>query len=65
MNQLRVNARVELPNLACQGTIEHIDEVHVRVRWDDGKVGLLYFDQRMIPNAFRLHVIARVSEGRQ
>jgi hypothetical protein len=60
---MKTTDRVELPDLTCQWTIEHIDELHVRVRWDDGKVGLLYFDQRMIPNAFRLRLIARVSGG--
>jgi hypothetical protein len=46
--------RVEHANIAnCFGTIDHNDHVrgYVRVNWDDGKIGLLYYDDEMLPNA--------------
>ncbi len=36
------HARTKL--LSAHGTVEHVDDNHVRVRWDDGQIGLLYFD---------------------
>jgi hypothetical protein len=46
--------RVELASLNCSGRVEHVDDEHVRVRWDDGKIGLLYWEPGMIPNAHHL-----------
>lgn len=51
MSNLAPGKRVELCGVGFLGTVEHIDSEHVRVRWDDGKIGLLYFDDRMMPNA--------------
>jgi len=28
------------------GTVEHVDHEHVRVRWDDGQIGNLFFDDK-------------------
>jgi hypothetical protein len=46
--------RVELASVGCQGTVEYADPTYVRVRWDDGQIGLLYYDDRMIPKARHL-----------
>jgi hypothetical protein len=51
---LRPHDRVELASLGCTGTVERADAQHVRVKWDDGKVGLLYWDAGMLPNANHL-----------
>lgn len=44
------NDRVEHIILGIKGTIEFATSGHLRVRWDDGKLGLLYFDDS-VPNA--------------
>ena len=36
--------RVELVSADYKGTVEYADATHVRVKWDEGHVGLLYFD---------------------
>lgn len=54
-----VGKRVELIQLSCFGTVEHCDAGHVRVRWDDGRVGLLYFDESMVPNARYLRCVPK------
>jgi hypothetical protein len=41
----------------CFGTVDHADHYYVRVKWDDGKVGLLYFDRGMVPDARKLIVL--------
>lgn len=56
MNRLKAGDRVEHPGVvvtaaASRGTVEHADASYVRVKWDDGMVGLLYYDEKMIPNA--------------
>jgi hypothetical protein len=53
-SQLSEGDRVEHANIAnCFGTVDHNDPIrgYVRVNWDDGKIGLLYYDDGMIPNA--------------
>ena len=39
--------------LSAPGTVEYVDDTHVRVRWDDGQIGLLYRDD---------HATARVRD---
>lgn len=51
LSDLIAGARCELAQIGCFGTVEYADAKHVRVRWDDGTVGLLYYDNMMIPNA--------------
>jgi hypothetical protein len=53
-SQLSKGDRVEHANIAnCFGTVYHDDPIrgYVRVNWDDGQIGLLYYDDGMIPNA--------------
>lgn len=61
MSELSEGDRVELIQLSCLGTVEHADAGHVRVRWDDGTVGLLYFDESMMPNARYLRRLSSLS----
>ena len=42
--RLQVGNRVEHVLLGCKGTVVFAMSSHVRVRWDDGKLGILYFD---------------------
>lgn len=36
------------------GIVEHMDSHHVRVLWEDGKIGLLYWDRQMMACAWNL-----------
>jgi hypothetical protein len=50
--------RVEHAEVAdCFGTVDHSDHYYVRVKWDDGQIGLLYYDEGMIPDARKLLVL--------
>lgn len=53
---LDIGDRVEhiLCTSSVNGTVEHAGKGHVRVRWDDGTVGLLYDDQSMVCQARHL-----------
>ena len=53
-----VGDRVESLSVGCAGTVEHAADDHVRVKWDDGKVGLLYPDDNMLPNSRYLQKLA-------
>lgn len=57
MQYLQKNDRVELVSLGCNGIVEAANDQFVRVRWDDGKVGLLYYEDGMIPNARHLQCL--------
>jgi hypothetical protein len=47
-----VGDRVEHALIGCQGTVEYVapDNSLLRVMWDDGKLGLIYNEGRMLPN---------------
>lgn len=49
-----IGERVEMASSDHKGTVEHADAEHVRVKWDDGQIGLLYYDRKMAPSAHRL-----------
>ncbi len=49
-----IGDRVEMATDGGKGTIEHTDSEHVRVKWDDGKTGLLYDRRDIIPSTHRL-----------
>ncbi len=53
MTDLKIGDRVEIITAptAPHGTVEYVDREYVRVRWDDDQIGLLYYNDRMIPNA--------------
>jgi hypothetical protein len=51
--------RVEIASVGCKGVVEFGNEEYVRVKWDDGKVGLLYFDDRQISKARHLLRLAK------
>jgi hypothetical protein len=36
------------------GIVEYCDSEHIRILWDDGTIGLLYWDWNMMPCAYRL-----------
>jgi hypothetical protein len=46
--------RVEHAVSNAKGTVEVDDGEHVRVRWDDGKIGNLKYDRRVAYNAYLL-----------
>jgi len=51
----KIGDRVEMAtDSGSPGTIEYVDAEHVRVRWDDGKTGLLYDHRDIIPSLHRL-----------
>jgi hypothetical protein len=54
MNKLSKGDRVELTSSNIHGTVEYADKIYVRVCWDDGKDGLLYYDGSVIANANHL-----------
>lgn len=56
--QLKAKDRVELASSQVKGTVEHADAEFVRVRWDDGKTGILKFDRSVAYNAHRLIKLA-------
>jgi hypothetical protein len=59
MSGLAIGDRVEHAILGCQGKVEAATAEYVRVRWDDGKVGLLYPDSGMVPQSrWLLHLVA-------
>jgi hypothetical protein len=45
MSKLEAGDRVEHATAGSDlnGTVEYVDDYHVRVRWDNGLVGLLYY----------------------
>lgn len=53
MSKLEAGDRVEHATAGSHlnGTVEHVDDYHVRVRWDNGLVGLLYWDGSTMANA--------------
>jgi uncharacterized protein YodC (DUF2158 family) len=55
----RVGDRVELASVGCAGVVEHADDYHVRVRWDDGRSGVLYYDGSTLANARHLLLLQR------
>lgn len=53
-NKLAIGDRVEHARtsvLSAPGTVEYVDSDHVRVKWDDGQVGLLLWDGSTHANA--------------
>lgn len=44
--QLAVGSRVTLGEYG--GVVEHITDEHVRIRWDDGCIGVLYFSSGVV-----------------
>jgi hypothetical protein len=57
MAHLKVGDRVEQPDVViatAHGTVEYADDHYIRVKWDDGQIGVCRYDERAIGNARRL-----------
>lgn len=57
-----VGALIKHPDYDRHGVIVHADETHIRVEYDDGHIGLLYWDRTMLPCAFSFEVAAQEPE---
>lgn len=55
--------RVEMATTNHKGSVEFANDTHVRVKWDDGQIGLLYYDRNMMPSAHRLVPLLGEKEG--
>jgi alpha-ketoglutarate-dependent taurine dioxygenase len=48
---LQKGNRVEHIKLGMNGTVEHADHNHVRVKWDGGGIGMLFWDNSTVAHA--------------
>ena len=51
MTKLAHGDRVEHSSSRIKGTIDHADADFVRVNWDDGQIGLMYWDGKTFARA--------------